>query len=139
MTVMPNLFAGCLLETTLSYPLLHPRHRGKLRLSFSKEEFAETYPGEGDFVEFKRGFNVRKLQEPVVAFSNADGGVILLGVERDGSVVGAHQPGELARHVYQAISQVVNPGHHDVHHVGVGDKVVLAVAVDRRRELRPDA
>jgi len=98
------------------------------------QEFSHAYPGEGDHVEFKRGFGTRRLQEPVVAFSNADGGVILLGVEPDGNVVGVEQPGELARSVYQAISEIVNPGQHEVHQLGVGGKVVLAVAVDRRRE-----
>lgn len=97
-------------------------------------EFARAYPGEGDHIEFKRGFSSRRLQEPVVAFSNADGGVILLGVDLDGTVFGVAHPGELARSVYQAISEVVDPGQHEVHHLGVGDKVVLAVAVDRRRE-----
>lgn len=98
------------------------------------EAFARAYPGEGDHLELKRGFSSRRLQEAVVAFSNADGGVILLGVEPDGTVVGVDRPGELARSVYQAISEVMDPGQHEVHHLGVGDKVVLAVAVDRRRE-----
>ena len=96
--------------------------------------FARSYPGEGDHIELKRGFSSRRLQEPVVAFSNADGGVILLGVEPDGTVIGVSQPGELARSAYQAISEVVDPGQHEVHQLSIGDKVVLAVAVDRRRE-----
>lgn len=55
-------------------------------------ERSRAYPGEGDYIELERGYSTRRLREPVVAFSNADGGVILLGVEPDGTVVGVDQP-----------------------------------------------
>ncbi len=43
---------------------------------------------ESDYVELKTGTSQRPLQDAIVAFSNVDGGVILIGVQDDGTVVG---------------------------------------------------
>ncbi|MCY4423645.1 MAG: hypothetical protein OXC06_11305 [Acidimicrobiaceae bacterium] len=40
------------------------------------EEFRAAYPSEGQHVEWKAGTGRRPIQEAVVAFSNADGGVV---------------------------------------------------------------
>ncbi len=63
-------------------------------LFMSLMEFAEAFPSESEFVERKSGFNRTAVQEAAVAFSNADGGVILIGVDDDGAIVGrgAHGP-----------------------------------------------
>ncbi len=46
----------------------------------SEEEFSDAFPGEGEFGEFKQGVSVNRVQEAAVAFSNADGGVLIAGV-----------------------------------------------------------
>jgi len=54
----------------------------------SLAEFRRAFPGEGQHVEFKRGTSMQELQNSAVAFSNAEGGVILIGVDDDGSIAG---------------------------------------------------
>ncbi|MDE2762768.1 MAG: ATP-binding protein [Gemmatimonadota bacterium] len=44
-------------------------------------------PGEGQATEFERG-KVSGLGREICAFANSEGGVILLGVDDDGTVVG---------------------------------------------------
>lgn len=44
--------------------------------------------GETQTCEFKRSFNVETI-EALVAFANSDGGRVLVGVDDDGSVIGA--------------------------------------------------
>jgi predicted HTH transcriptional regulator len=46
----------------------------------SEGAFREEFPGEGDYVEFKQGVSVARVQEAAVAFSNADGGVLVAGI-----------------------------------------------------------
>ncbi|HWG37824.1 MAG TPA: ATP-binding protein [Terriglobales bacterium] len=49
--------------------------------------------GENSGVEFKRGTEQNfDLAKELVAFSNSDGGVVLLGVEDDGSITGVTRP-----------------------------------------------
>jgi predicted HTH transcriptional regulator len=43
---------------------------------------------ETDQVELKTGVSGDKVQEAMVAFSNADGGVIFIGVQDDRTIVG---------------------------------------------------
>lgn len=52
------------------------------------------YRGEGETIEFKRELprNKDKLLKTVAAFANGEGGVILVGVDDDGTVVGVGQP-----------------------------------------------
>src|SRR5690606_12974640 len=69
-----------------------------------------------------------------VAFSNADGGVLLTGVSPDGRIVGVANPGEGAKDIHQAFRDVQNPGRYEVRQLHVEDKTVLVVAVDRRHE-----
>ncbi len=49
---------------------------------------------ENRFVEAKQGFSGERIAAAVVGFSNAEGGVILIGVRDDGSVPGARLTGE---------------------------------------------
>jgi hypothetical protein len=58
----------------------------------SLAEFRAAFPGEGQHVEFKRGTSMEQLQNTAVAFSNADGGVVLIGVQDDGAPPGPSMP-----------------------------------------------
>ena len=71
---------------TLAYPLFHPQSRAPHELVLSLDEFRAAFPGESQHVEFKRGTSIEQLQSTAVAFSNAEGGVILIGVRDDGSI-----------------------------------------------------
>ena len=97
-------------------------------------EFSAALSGEGDLVEFKEGVSAARTQDAVVAFSNADGGVVLYGVRDDGTICGVADVGEKQRLIHQAVAAVANPGRYDIHQVQVDDKTILALSVHRRRE-----
>lgn len=69
--------------------------------SLTRAEFANSFPGEGHYVEFKQGLSENRVVEAATAFSNADGGVILLGVRPDGTPVGIHNDGEQRARVHR--------------------------------------
>jgi hypothetical protein len=61
------------------------------------EVVASIAGGEGRTIEFKRGLSLKRgegdrskeeFAETIAAFANADGGIVILGVDRNGSVVG---------------------------------------------------
>lgn len=49
-----------------------------------------------------------------MAFSNADGGVLIAGVSPERGIVGVTQPGEKTKDLHQAFREVQNPGRFDV-------------------------
>lgn len=118
----------------MSYPPFHPQRPGSLPLFLDGREFADEFPGEGVHIEFKQGVSERRIQDAVVAFSNTDGGVVLVGVSPEGRITGVGQPGEKARDIYHAVRDVQNPGRYAVDELQVDGRVVLALGVDRRHE-----
>jgi predicted HTH transcriptional regulator len=50
--------------------------------SYTAAEFAEVVEIESDVVELKTGLGGVPIQEALVAFSNAGGGIIFVGVQR---------------------------------------------------------
>lgn len=118
----------------MSYPLFHPQRPGAAPLLLDEQGFRDELPGEGDFIELKRGVSEQRLQAAVVAFSNADGGVVIFGVGPDGHIEGVSQPGEKAKDIHQAIRGVQNPGRYRVSELQVDGKTLLVVSVDRRHE-----
>ncbi|MGO9028928.1 MAG: ATP-binding protein [Acidimicrobiales bacterium] len=118
----------------MSYPLFHPERPGDLPLLLSEEDFAHEFPGEGTAVEFKQGITTKKVQEAAVAFSNADGGVLLVGVNPAGAVTGLSQPGEKSRNLHEALKSISNCGRYEIREISVGSKSVLAVSIERRHE-----
>ena len=118
----------------MSYPLFHPAAIAELPMVMSGADFASSFAGEGDLIEFKQGVSARAIQEAAVAFSNADGGVLLVGVGPEGRLVGIAQPGERARQIHQALRDVRDPGRYEVRELTVDDTVVLVLSIARRRE-----
>ncbi|MCC6755230.1 MAG: putative DNA binding domain-containing protein, partial [Solirubrobacterales bacterium] len=120
-------------ETNSPYPLLHPE-RGEIPLTITHEEFRREFPSESQHVEFKRGTSSKPLQETIVAFSNADGGVVLIGVEDDGQLSGRALDSGVADSIHQTVQSVHNPGRYSLHEVQVGQKPVTVISVAKRRE-----
>ncbi len=118
----------------MSYPLVHPARVADLPMMLSGADFAAAFPGEGDLIEFKQGVSSRAVQEAAVAFSNAEGGVLIAGVGPDGRIVGVGQPGERARLIHQAIRDVRDPGRYEVRQLLVDGTVLLVLSIARRRE-----
>jgi len=116
----------------LAYPPFHPRST-KLPMVLSGEEFQRAFPSESDYVERKRGASVTEIQRAIVAFSNSDGGVILIGVEDRGEIVGRAGGGAAAT-VHEAAQAVHDPGRYWIHALQVDGKVITIVSVERRSQ-----
>jgi len=91
---------------------------------------------ESPFMEFKTGAGTKPIQETVVAFSNAEGGTLLIGVTDEGSIVGASggkgQATSDAAH--DSVRAVRDPGRYQIHQLDVDGREVVAVSVCRRVE-----
>jgi len=118
----------------MAYPLFHEGGPRDLPLALTAELFRAQFPGEGDFIEFKQGLSESKVREAITAFSNSDGGVLLLGVRDDGAVQGFPTDGETMARVHRTVAGVRHPGRYEVHPLGVASRSVLVVSVGRRRE-----
>jgi ATP-dependent DNA helicase RecG len=118
----------------MAYPLFHESGPRDLPTTMPAEQFAANFPGESDYVEFKQGVPEAKIKEAVVAFSNSDGGVLLVGVSNSGQVVGTNSDGEAIARIHRIVAGVRNPGRYDVRPLLVGDKPILVVSIGRRRE-----
>ena len=92
--------------------------------------------GEDSTVEFKRDdLSPDGLAREIVAFSNLEGGVILLGVADDGKIVGVQRP-NIEEWVVNVCRQCCDPPIIPViNRIRVGDRLVLAVQVLRSREV----
>jgi ATP-dependent DNA helicase RecG len=118
----------------MAYPPFHPSNPSPLPLFMSSAEFAEAFPTESDLIERKRGFNRTAVQEAVVAFSNANGGVILIGVDDAGTISGRELSPSLLDEIHRSIGEARDPGRYSVHALNVDGKPVVVVAVARRVE-----
>lgn len=118
----------------MAYPLFHPASRAASPLALSEGEFAAAFPDEGDYVEFKTGVSGAQIQATTVAFSNADGGVILIGVNDAGMVVGRALDAGTQDDIHQALQAARDPGRYSITQIDVGGKPVIVLAIARRRE-----
>jgi len=118
----------------MAYPLFHEAGPKDLPMAMLPEQFTAEFPGESDFVEFKQGLPETKLREAVTAFSNTDGGVILLGVRDDGQIQGMVGDGETIAKIHRSVAGVRNPGRYDVRSLLIGERTILVLSVRRRRE-----
>jgi ATP-dependent DNA helicase RecG len=118
----------------MHYPLFHPRSEEPPRLTLSSGEFSAAFPQETHMVEFKEGIGTRALQEAIVAFSNSHGGVVLIGINDSGTVIGRELTQSAEEAIHQAVADTRNPGRYELHRVLVGDKPVIAVGIDGRVE-----
>lgn len=100
----------------------------------SRIEFRRDYPGESHQVEFKQGVSEQKIAEAVTAFSNADGGVVLIGVAPDGSLHGTNVDGEAKARLHRVVATVHQPGRYEIRTVRVDGAALLALTVSRREE-----
>lgn len=116
----------------MSYPPLHPSSRSQPTSFSSAEEFGRIFSGETDYVEFKTGTGNQPLQDAIVAFSNADGGIIFVGVKNDATVVKRELTQGTLDTITQAFRDTRDPGRYSVRQIYVGDTPIVAVGVARR-------
>ncbi len=118
----------------MSYPLFHPKNRAPRPHTLTTSEFAEEFDGESIYVEFKEGFSDKRIPESVVAFSNTDGGVILIGVDDEGRVKGAPRNGNREKHLHDRLGNINDPGRYDIHRLTVDGRPVVVVTIASRIE-----
>lgn len=118
----------------LAYPLFHPESPAPTPLALTPEEFAATFPGESEFVEFKRGTSQEQLQSTAVAFSNAAGGIILIGVNDDGSIAGRALDVGTQDDIHQAMQAARDIGRYTLNQIDVGGQPISVFSIARRRE-----
>lgn len=63
--------------------------------------------GESDHVEFKRG--IAGVYQAVAALLNTSGGVVLVGVDDDGTVIGVEEPSSLAASLERELRHHISP------------------------------
>ncbi len=102
----------------------------------SLTEFAEAFPSESSYVEWKQGVGGRRIQEAVVAFSNADGGVLMIGVDDGGRPTATGRPldADLEKRLWEIVNHVESPGGIQLHEFVVEGSAVTVVSVDRRSQ-----
>jgi ATP-dependent DNA helicase RecG len=116
----------------MPFPLFHPESQAPRPIAMSTDEFDQAFPREGQLVERKSGISTRALQEAVVAFSNSEGGVILIGVNDSGQVLGRQLTQGAEESIHQAISSIRNPGRYEIQSLLVGDVQITILAIERR-------
>lgn len=97
-------------------------------------EFGNAFPNEGQHVEFKSGVSGAQLQDTAVAFSNADGGVVLIGVRDDGEVIGRALDAGTQDDIHRAMQSARDIGRYSIAQLDVDGRAVCILAIARRRE-----
>lgn len=100
----------------------------------SAGEFAELITRETDGVELKTGVSAEKVQDAMVAFSNAEGGLILIGVKDDRTIVGRTLDQGTDDAIHAAARNARDLGRYQVKQVRVAKVPIVAVIVQRRQE-----
>ena len=112
--------------------MFHPSCSRAPAAILTAEEFRSEFPAEGGGIEFKQGAPLSAIAETATAFSNSDGGVILLGVSDDGTILGIDLGVKGETKVRDSLSQVRELGPHQIHRLEVAGHPVVAIGVDRR-------
>lgn len=118
----------------MAYPVFHPKCDIPLPLVISHADFVAEFPDEGQFVEWKRGASIDRIEEVGVAFSNADGGVLLLGVEDDGTVVGQPVSDDIELRIHKALGRAHGIGKYEILATTVAEREITVVAFSSARE-----
>lgn len=101
---------------------------------FTPSEFAAFVAREHEHLELKTGAGRKPLQESLVAFSNAEGGAILIGVTDQREVRGRVRDQGLDDDIHGAVADAHNIGRYAVKQIHVGDKPLVAVVVQPRTD-----
>ncbi len=96
------------------------------------EDFRRRFPGENDRVEFKTGTGNQPLQDAIVAFSNAEGGVIFVGINDEGRVVGRELSQGTLDTITQAFRDTRDPGRYEIREIRIDDTPVVAIVIAKR-------
>lgn len=102
--------------------------------SLSSAEFDRLIDREGDHIELKAGLGVDRLQEALVAFSNTEGGTVLVGVRDDHSLAGKKLDGGAESKIHAAAMNARDVGRYRIYQVRVDATNIIKIDVSRREE-----
>ena len=77
---------------------------------------------------------MEQMQSTAVAFSNADGGVILIGVQDDGAIAARALDAGTQDDIHRAMQAARDVGRYGLSQLDVDGKPVTVLSVARRRE-----
>lgn len=100
--------------------------------SLSRPAFDRQYPGESETLEFKQGVSENKIAEAVTAFSNTNGGAVVMGVGPDRTLHGLAVDGEMTAKVHRAVGKVHRAGRYELESLLVDAVSLLVLRVSRR-------
>ncbi|MDQ3727984.1 MAG: ATP-binding protein, partial [Actinomycetota bacterium] len=95
----------------------------------TEEEFNASFPHETAVIERKTGAGSKGIGDAVVAFSNAEGGLILIGVDDGGTIVGRELTPGLEDDLHRIMRNVSGAGRYELHPLAVDGKQVTVVSV----------
>jgi ATP-dependent DNA helicase RecG len=116
----------------LPYGGFSPDRPGTWPRALTAEEFAARFPCESDTVEFKAGAGV--IPESAVAFSNAHGGIILIGVANDGRISSAKLTPGLEDKIREGLEQAHSVGPVAIRALEVEGRDITVLGVGQLRE-----
>ena len=96
------------------------------------EQFRAGFPSESHYVEWKTGISGSEIQRAIVAFSNAEGGVLMIGVDDRGGLTGKSLDAGLERRLWEIVNHVESPGTIELNSLTVGKVEIVVVSVGRR-------
>lgn len=114
-------------------PPFHPTS-GRFPSAMTVAELKTAFPSENDYVERKTGTGQRGLQRSITGFSNASGGVVLVGVDDAGKVIGRALTASTEDAIHQAALSLHDPGRYHIRELNVEGTPVTVVSVERRAE-----
>jgi ATP-dependent DNA helicase RecG len=106
----------------------------ELATDYTVSNFAALIERENDHIELKTGAGSLPLQESMVAFSNADGGAILVGVTNARVVTGRRLDQGTEDKIHEAARAAHSIGRYRIREITVGGRPVVTVLVHRREE-----
>lgn len=112
-------------------PPFHPRSP-QAPETMTLEEFTRSFPAESDYVERKTGAGQSSLARAITAFSNSDGGVVLIGVRDSGEIVGRPLGEGVEQAVHDGALTVHDPGRYRIRGLTVDGVGITVVSVAKR-------
>lgn len=117
----------------MALPPFHPKS-SKTPSSMTGEQFASSFGGESDYIERKTGAGLKPLARAITAFSNTEGGVLLIGVTDDSQVAGRPLTDGLMNSIHEAALSVHDPGRYWIRDLQVEGTPVAVVSVAKRSQ-----
>ncbi len=116
----------------MPYPPFHPDSKAKPPMIMARREFEAAFGAESRYVEMKSSAGGNAIRDTIVALSNTDGGVVVVGVRDDGVILGCELTPSIEDTIHQHVATIRNPGRYEAHSLLVDDRPLTVVSVARR-------